>query len=109
MATFAAVAALVRAGEWTTYGDVAAAAGRPRAARAVGRDAATSDDFPNAHRVLKHDGTISRGIDGQRNLERARRLLEQEGVGFSAAGKADPAARVYWDELQRRAGRTARR
>ncbi|MGH2754239.1 MAG: MGMT family protein [Actinomycetota bacterium] len=90
---FAGVARLVRRGEWTSYGDIAAAAGVPRAARAVGRDAATSDDFPNAHRVLRHDGTVAGSYaDGSEREGRVRRLLENEGVLFSAAGRADPAA-----------------
>ena len=70
----------------------------------VGREAATSDDFPNAHRVLRADGTVGRGTDpgGRSSAERARRLLESEGVGFTESGRADPAARIYWDELRRR-------
>ena len=99
----------MRVGEWTTYGDIAAAVGKPGAARAVGREAATSESFPNPHRVLKGDGTISRGGRRQRgrSIERARRLLEQEGIAFSPSGRADPAARIYWDELKRRAGQVA--
>jgi alkylated DNA nucleotide flippase Atl1 len=101
---FAEAAAQVRPGEWTTYGDIAAAAGRPCGARMVGRAAATSGDFPNAHRVLRADGTISRGAGdrGRAGEERARGLLEAEEVRFSPDGKADPTARVYWDELERR-------
>ena len=70
----------------------------------VGREAATSDDFPNAHRVLTADGRVSRGPGDHRRASelRSRRLLEGEGVSFSATGRADPAARIYWDELQRR-------
>ncbi len=97
---FGLIAALVRSGEWTTYGDIAEAAGSPRSARAVGHEAAMSDDFPNAHRVLRHDGTIAR----QRTSEttRARNRLEAEGVNFDKSGRADPVMRIYWDELQRR-------
>ena len=102
-----AVARLVRKGEWTTYGDISAAAtGSARAARAVARAAAVSADFPHAHRVLRADGTVARG-DGPRRAERvnrARSELAAEGVAFSLAGRADPAARVYWDELAKRAG-----
>jgi alkylated DNA nucleotide flippase Atl1 len=101
--TFAEVAAEIRHGEWTTYGDIAAAAGRPRSARMVGHEAAESADFPNAQRVLRADGTVSRGAqDPGAHADRARRLLEAEGVSFSTNGRADPTARVYWDELQRR-------
>jgi len=102
-----AVARLVRAGEWTTYGDISAAVtGTVRAARAVARAAALSDDFPNAHRVLRADGTIARG-EGPRRAERVDRVrwaLEDEGVAFGLSRRADPAARVHWDELARRAG-----
>lgn len=69
----------------------------------MGRAAAAQDDFPNAHRVLRADGTVTRGAGRHRAHEaRVRRLLETEGVAFSPGGRADPAARVYWDELQRR-------
>jgi alkylated DNA nucleotide flippase Atl1 len=101
---YAPVARRIRKGEWTTYGDISAAAtGSKRRARAVGREAAESDSFPNAHRILASDGTVSRGPGG--NTEAARRRLEAEGVGFDRLGRADPARRVHWDELVRRARR----
>jgi alkylated DNA nucleotide flippase Atl1 len=102
-----AVARLVRKGEWTTYGDISAAVmGSVRAARAVARAAAISDDFPHAHRVLRADGTVVRGEGPRRaeRVDRARSALAAEGVAFDLAGRADPAARVHWDELARRAG-----
>src|SRR4051812_42500962 len=50
---YLAMAGHVRAGEWTTYGDISIAVrGDTKAARAVGRAAATLAHFPNAHRVL---------------------------------------------------------
>ena len=102
-----AVARLVREGEWTTYGDISAAVtGSVRAARAVARAASVSADFPHAHRVLRADGSVGRG-EGPRRAERiarARSALGAEGVAFNLAGRADPAARVHWDELARRAG-----
>jgi alkylated DNA nucleotide flippase Atl1 len=100
-----AVARLVRKGEWTTYGDISAAVtGSVRTARAVARAAAISADFPHAHRVLRADGSVARG-DGPRRAERvdrARSALEAEGVVFNPAGRADPKARVHWDELGER-------
>jgi alkylated DNA nucleotide flippase Atl1 len=102
-----AAARLVRQGEWTTYGDISAAVtGSVRAARAVATAAARSDDFPNAHRVLKADGTIARGAGPRRadRIARARLALEAEGVAFDPRGRADPAARIHWDELARRHG-----
>jgi O-6-methylguanine DNA methyltransferase len=77
----AAVLAAVRRippGRVATYGDVAAAAGRPRAARAVGnimrecRDAAVP-----CHRVVGAGGALG-GYGG--NLELKRALLRAEGV-----------------------------
>lgn len=98
-------AASVGAGEWTSYGDLSAAVlGHKRAARFVGTLAATIERFPNAYRVLTSEGRISRP-DG--DTEPARRRLEAEGVSF-VRGRADPARRVHWDELQRRDGRVAR-
>src|ERR671918_3244793 len=94
-----AVARLIRRGEWTTYGDISAAVtGSVRAARAVARAAARSDDFPHALRVLRADGSVARGEGPRRaeRVERARRALAAEGVAFSLAGRANPVARVYW-------------
>ncbi|MGH2702574.1 MAG: MGMT family protein, partial [Actinomycetota bacterium] len=57
---FMGVAAHIQPGEWTTYGDISAAVrGDKRAARAVGRAAATEEEFPNPHRVLRSPGRIS--------------------------------------------------
>jgi methylated-DNA-[protein]-cysteine S-methyltransferase len=70
----------------STYGDVAAAAGRPRAARAVGnimRDC-TARDVP-CHRVIAAGGGLG-GYGGRRGsppgsgLELKRALLRAEGV-----------------------------
>jgi alkylated DNA nucleotide flippase Atl1 len=101
-----AVARLVRAGEWTTYGDISAAVtGSVRAARVVARAAARNDDFPNAHRVLRADGTVTRGQGPRRaeRVDRIRSVLAGEGVEFDLRGRADPRAHVHWDELGRRA------
>ena len=102
---YADVARLVRPGEWTSYGDISAAVhGSPRAARAVGRAAATSDDFPNAHRVLRSDGSIARGTGPCANgVLSVRERLEREGIAFDKGGRADGAHKVEWDELARRA------
>ena len=65
-------------GRVATYGDVAAAAGRPRAARAVGnimRDC-KARDVP-AHRVIAAGGRLG-GYGG--NLELKRALLRAEGI-----------------------------
>jgi len=73
-------------GRVSTYGDVAAAAGRPRAARAVGnimRDCRASD-VP-CHRVIAAAGRLG-GYGGRRSsalnggLEMKRALLRAEGI-----------------------------
>jgi len=96
----AAVLAVVRRippGRVATYGDVAAMAGRPRAARAVGnimrecRDAGVP-----CHRVVGAGGALG-GYGG--NLELKRALLRAEGIvvvgrrirAFAAAGWQHPA------------------
>ena len=93
-----AVAALVRPGEWTTYGDIGVAALGGRAARIVGRLAATHRRFPNAHRVLRVGGRLA--DDGHATRRRMR--LEAEGIRFDEAGRADPGRRVDWSDLEAR-------
>jgi len=65
-------------GRVATYGDVAAAAGRPRAARAVGNimRECKARDVP-CHRVIAAAGRLG-GYGG--NLELKRSLLRAEGV-----------------------------
>ena len=103
--SYAEVAALVLAGEWTSYGDISMAVhGSSRAARAVGSAAATSEDFPHAHRVLRSDGSIARRTAPRSHDPlHIRALLESEGISFDTRWWADPRQRVHWDELQRRA------
>jgi O-6-methylguanine DNA methyltransferase len=68
----------IPAGRVATYGDVAARAGRPRAARAVGNimKTCTLRDIP-CHRVIAAGGTLG-GYGG--NLELKRSLLRSEGI-----------------------------
>lgn len=69
----------VPAGEVVTYGELAAAAGRPRAARAAGTACATNQvaPFVPCHRVVPAGGGIgSYGYGAQVKAE----LLEHEGV-----------------------------
>jgi alkylated DNA nucleotide flippase Atl1 len=96
------VAGLVARGEWTTYGDVAWAAGG-RSARLVGSLAAQHPEFPNAHRVLDAAGHVRRPTDRQSSASRAR--LEAEGVRFHGT-VADRERRVRWTDLR---GRLAER
>jgi alkylated DNA nucleotide flippase Atl1 len=102
---FMRLAALVKKGEFTTYGDISIAVlGSTRAARGVGRAAAKLPEFPNPHRVLMEGGRINEHwVDDQaRGPEECRRRLEAEGVMFPDEVHADAAARVTWDELMRR-------
>ncbi|WP_137992293.1 GmrSD restriction endonuclease domain-containing protein [Streptomyces vilmorinianum] len=87
------VLASLPAGSWTTYKDLAAAtgAGIPQT---VGAYLAKHADVPNAHRVLRADGTSSPDFswfDGR--TESQREALEREGVRFVGAA-ADKAQRV---------------
>ena len=65
-------------GRVSTYGDVAAAAGKPRAARAVGNimRGCTARDVP-CHRVIAAGGRLG-GYGGR--LEMKRALLRVEGI-----------------------------
>lgn len=69
----------VRRGAVITYGELAARAGRPRAARAAGTFCATCDlaPFLPVHRVVSVSGIGGWGTHG---TEYKRRLLELEGV-----------------------------
>lgn len=70
-----AVVAAVPAGQVVTYGEVAAEAGRPGAARAVGRVMAASDGTLPWWRVVAADGRLVPGLE----VEQRRRLVA-EGV-----------------------------
>jgi methylated-DNA-[protein]-cysteine S-methyltransferase len=66
-------------GEVVTYGELAALAGRPRAARAAGTFCARCDlaPFLPVHRVVGSGGIGSWGTEG---VDYKRRLLALEGV-----------------------------
>ena len=100
----AAVLRRVRAvprGRVTTYGDIAAALGRPGAARAVGTALRQADDGRPApyHRVVGAGGRVGgaaawgAGDGGVR--ERARRL-RAEGLRVAADGRIAGFARLRW-------------
>lgn len=76
-------------GKVRTYGSLAAAAGHPGAARAVGSVMA-SNPFPLAipcHRVVRTDGSLG-GFGGGPGLKRT--LLEREGILFDGRGRVRP-------------------
>jgi len=77
-------------GRVASYGDVAAAAGNPRASRAVVWALRSAPDTDPAgrlpwHRVVNRAGSVS-AHEGQ---ELQRVLLEAEGVEFGLAGTID--------------------
>jgi O-6-methylguanine DNA methyltransferase len=80
-------------GRVSTYGDVAAAAGRPRAWRAVGTimRSCGQPDVP-CHRVIAAGGRLG-GYGGHVWLK--RRLLEAEGVTMRGSRVRD-FARIRW-------------
>lgn len=73
--------AAIPLGQWRTYGQLAAAAGAPRAARAVGQ-VLRRNRFPiivPCHRVVGADGRLT-GFSARGGLALKRRLLAQEGI-----------------------------
>lgn len=90
----------IPAGHVATYGDVAALAGRPRAARAVGNIMKTCGrrDVP-CHRVIAAGGRLG-GYGGSEVLKRA--LLVAEGIVVYGARVRD-LGRVRWSPRRRTA------
>jgi methylated-DNA-protein-cysteine methyltransferase-like protein len=95
MTTFELIYAVVRRipqGKVASYGQVAALAGNPRWARAVGY-ALHRNPQPGVipcHRVVMADGRMAPGFAfGGPDVQRA--LLEGEGVRFCADGRVDMA------------------
>jgi methylated-DNA-[protein]-cysteine S-methyltransferase len=71
-------------GETVSYGELAQMAGRPRAARAVGRTMATNP-LPfviPCHRVLAAGGKIGGYGSGRNAIDLKRQLLQREGVAI---------------------------
>lgn len=85
----ASVVASIPPGKVASYGQVASAAGNPRAARQVVRILrawSRSKGLP-WHRVVNREGHISLPPGAGRELQQA--LLEDEGVEVSADGRVD--------------------
>lgn len=76
-----AVVRKIARGKTMTYGEVAAKAGNPRAARAVGGYMKRNyDRTVPCHRVIRSDGKI--GEYNRGGPVKKRKLLEEEGVQF---------------------------
>jgi alkylated DNA nucleotide flippase Atl1 len=104
------MAAFIREGEWSTYGDVSVAVrGDMSAARAVGRLAATVPNFPRPHRVLYSGGVVPptwrSNPDAPPDPDECVRRLKSEGVTFDEKGRASRANYVSWDVLVERSER----
>lgn len=104
------MAGFVRAGEWTTYGDISVAVrGDTSAARAVGRAAATLPHFPTPHRVLWNGGRVpptwKSHASATPDPEECARRLKAEKVTFDDKGHAGRAHYVSWDVLVERSER----
>ncbi|MEM0914450.1 MAG: MGMT family protein [Planctomycetota bacterium] len=86
----------VPAGKVTTYADLAAAAGSPGAARAVGNAMRNNPDVPKTpcHRVVASDGRLHGYLGG---LEKKARLLRAEGV--EVVGEGDGLRVVDFDAV----------
>ena len=85
----------VRAGKWTTYGDLADAIGS--SAQAVGQQITRcpEDGCRLGYRVLDANGRVSEGFqwgDPEDRRDPAK-VLAEEGIGF-IDGRADPDARL---------------
>src|SRR5215213_7916411 len=86
-----AVLETVPRGRWTSYADVVAALGAaPAAARRINQSL-IRHELPNAHRVLKGDGSIAPTALGE--PDKVRRRLKKEGVEFDDLGRAPQEAR----------------
>lgn len=70
-------------GKVATYGQIAALAGSPKAARAVGMCMRTNPDVPRTpcHRVVASDGSLT-GYSAGAGLFTKREMLLDEGVFF---------------------------
>lgn len=76
--------ALIPKGKVTTYGAIAAAIGRPRAARFVGYAMSNCPEHLPWHRVVNRKGELMQGWE-----EFHRSLLEADGVPFLENGNID--------------------
>ena len=80
-----ALVALLPQGKVVSYGKIAAALGRPRASREVGRAMHHCPDHLPWQRVVMADGTITGGSYATQR----KALLQDEGITFTPSGKVN--------------------
>jgi methylated-DNA-protein-cysteine methyltransferase-like protein len=95
------ILARVPAGRVVSYGQIARAAGNPRAARQVGWAMRCCPDRLPWQRVVMTDGSVTGGACA----DMRRALLEAEGVSFLSDGRVDMDAcrlpdAALWDRLR---------
>ena len=79
--------AQIPAGRVMSYGQIAALAGSPRAARIVGGIAHYGEPSLPWQRVVKKDGSLAEGYPG--GVTGHQQVLEAEGITFSSDQKLD--------------------
>jgi len=78
----------------TTYGDLAAMAGQPRAARIVGGIAHQGPDDLPWHRLVNKEGGLAIGYHGGQEVQ--RQMLEQDGIACTDDYKIDNFGERRW-------------
>ena len=78
----------------TTYGDLAAMAGSPRAARVVGGIAHTGPVELPWHRLVNAEGGLAVGFPGGQDVQ--RQLLEQDGGAVDASWRVQEFGERRW-------------
>jgi methylated-DNA-protein-cysteine methyltransferase-like protein len=88
--------AMIPRGRVMTYGQLAALAGSPRAARQVGGVAHFGPDNLPWHRVVNKSGGLAAGYPGGRELQ--QQLLQAEGISFDPQGQLDITSLIWWPD-----------
>ena len=89
-----AMVAQIPKGRVMTYGQLAALAGHPNAARIVGGIAHWGDDALPWQRVVKKSGSLAEGYPG--GLSGHKQVLEAEGVNVTDDYRVDVEGLLWW-------------